>query len=78
MVEVVVRHDGFDAEEFGDGAAEGNHDGDVIEAHFFADFFYGLAFEGEGGAIVVAIVAGGAAPADHRVLLDGLEVFAPE
>ena len=58
------------------GAAEGHHRLGVGEPHGVAHPLEGLAFQAEGLPKAWGGVAGGAAPAEHRVLLLGFKIAA--
>jgi hypothetical protein len=44
LTKIAFRHDDLDPEQLRDGAAERDHDGDIVKPHFFAHLFDGLAF----------------------------------
>ena len=60
------------------GAAEGNHDDDVGQAHLFPDPFHGPALQGEPLPVAVAVVPGGPPKTQHGVVLLGLELLAAD
>ena len=71
--QTLLRHQGQHLVPLLGGAAEGHHRDRVGESHHLAHPLEGLAFQGEGGREGGGGVARGAAPAQHRILLDRLE-----
>ena len=71
--QAVLRHDGQHPVRFLRGPAERDHHDDVAEAELLPDPLEGHALEGEALAVALVVVAGGAAEAEHRVLLRLLE-----
>ena len=71
--QTLLRHQGQHLVRLLGGAAKGHHRDRVGEPHPLPHPFEGLAFQGESGGKGGGGVAGGAAPAQHRILLDWLE-----
>src|SRR6056297_368564 len=63
---------------FPGGPAEGDHDNDIVKAHFFARATNRLALQLEALPVQRVIVTGGAAESEHGVLLLELEVLASQ
>lgn len=64
-MESFLGHEVDDFLHFIDTAAEGNHDVEVLEAVFFADFTNGLQFEFKGFYVFGIVVAGRTAPTEE-------------